>query len=170
MNYWLRVSVPAGQNSIVVNQSITTANFSTLWILAKGSSVYTSTCGNVKSTVTQSGTTGASGTFSINWTAAAAGNYYIVLKLDSRNIKGKAVPAPAIVHFDFGSTSASGSTVGIDMSPAAGLAALYPAPWQDANTGLMGMLNLELDRYAENPIDPGSLWYWRFDRWRSPFQ
>ena len=52
--YWVKITAPAGNNVVVVNQSITTGNFNTLFALASGSNVYNSSCTNVHGTFTQS--------------------------------------------------------------------------------------------------------------------
>ena len=52
--YWVKITAPAGNNTVVVNQSITTGNFNTLFAIASGSNVYNSSCKNVHGTFTQS--------------------------------------------------------------------------------------------------------------------
>src|SRR4029078_9195783 len=44
--YWVKVTAPAGNNTVVVNQSITTGNFNTLFAVQSGSTVYNSSCKN----------------------------------------------------------------------------------------------------------------------------
>jgi hypothetical protein len=115
-NYWVKVTAAAGSNTFVINNSITTGNFSTLFALTSGSAVYDSTCKSVKATFTQSGTTGTTGTITAKFTAASAGTYYIAVKISTSNIQAKAAPSPgSTVGYSYSTTGVAGSTAGLSL-------------------------------------------------------
>ena len=107
--YWVAVTVPAGNNTFTITETITTGNFNTLFVLG-GNNVYNSSCGNVARTVTQSG-----GTVTVRFTAPAAGTYFISLKFNANSVNNKPAPNPSTVHYQFMTTGVPDSTQGIDL-------------------------------------------------------
>jgi hypothetical protein len=111
--YWVSVTVPAGNNSFTITETITTGNFSTPFLLGGGSSVFNSSCGSVSETITQNTTTGA---VSVSFNAPVAGTYIISLKYNSKTIAGAPAPSPGTtVHYDFATTGVPSSTSGLDL-------------------------------------------------------
>ena len=107
--YWVAVTVPAGNNTFTVTETITTGNFNTLFAIG-GSNVYSSSCGSVHRTVTQSG-----GTVTVTLAAPAAGTYFIQLKFNANSVNNKPAPNPSSVHYQFMTTGVPDSTQGIDL-------------------------------------------------------
>ena len=114
--YWVKVTVPAGNNNFTITETITTGNFSTPFALANGgNNVFDFNCNGVSNTITQNATTG---TVTVSFNAPTAGTYIISLKYDSGSVKGAAAPSPGTtVHYDFNTTGVPGSTSGIDLVP-----------------------------------------------------
>src|SRR5262249_2002469 len=56
--YWLKVTVPAGNNSFSITQTITTSNFSGRLAMQSGSNVFDVSCNSQHPTITQNPTTG----------------------------------------------------------------------------------------------------------------
>ena len=111
--YWVKVTVPAGNNSVTITQTITTGNFTGLFNFASGSSVFTSNCNSLSDTITQNTTTGA---VTVQFNAPTAGTYILGIKYDSKSIVGLPAPGPATtVHYDFATTGVAGSTQGLDL-------------------------------------------------------
>src|SRR5437868_1664075 len=111
--YWVKVTVPAGNNSFTITQTITTANFTGLFNFTSGSSAYNPNCGNVSTTITQDPTTFA---VTVQFNAPTAGTYVIGVKYDSKSIVGLPAPSPGTtVHYDFATTGVPGSTSGLDL-------------------------------------------------------
>jgi len=111
--YWVSVTVPAGNNSVTITQTITTGNFTGTFNIASGSSVYTSNCNSLSETFTQNPTTGA---LTVQWNAPTAGTYIIGIKYDSKSIVGDPAPSPGTtVHYNFATTGVPGSTSGLDV-------------------------------------------------------
>lgn len=109
--YWVKVTAPAGNNTFVVNQSITTGNFNTLFAIASGSIVYNSSCTNVHGTFTQSSINNTTtGTVTVNFNAATAGTYYIAIKFSPSSVTGKTAPTPSTVGYTYSTTGVPGST------------------------------------------------------------
>ena len=113
--YWVKLTAAAGSNTFVVNQSITTANFSTLFAITSGSNVYNSSCTNVHGTFTQSSTTGTTGTVTVTFTASTAGTYYIAIKFSTSNVTGKTAPSPSTVGYTYSTTGVPGSTTNLNL-------------------------------------------------------
>jgi len=114
--YWVKVTAPAGNNTFVVNQSITTGNFSTLFGITSGSVVYNSSCTNVHGTFTQSSITNTtSGTVTVKFKASTAGTYYIAIKFTTTGVAGQTAPAPTTVHYNYSTTGVPGSTNGLNL-------------------------------------------------------
>jgi len=111
--YWTKVTVPAGNNSFTINETITTGNFSTPFLLGGGSNVFNSSCGSVSETITQNTGTGA---VSVSFNAPVAGTYIISLKYNSKSIAGATAPSPGTtVHYNFAISGDPGSTQGLDL-------------------------------------------------------
>jgi hypothetical protein len=111
--YWVKVTVPAGNNIVTITQTITTGNFTCLFAFANGSNVFDSNCNSVSETITQNTTTG---TVTVNFNAPTAGTYIIGIKYDSKSIAGCNAPGPATtVHYNFATTGVPGSTQGLDL-------------------------------------------------------
>ena len=108
--YWVRVTVPAGNNTFTITQTITTGNFATFFGLASGSNVFDSNCNSVGPTITQNGNT-----TTVQWNAAAAGTYFISIKYDPHSVVGQPAPSPTTVHYNLNTTGVPGSTSGIDL-------------------------------------------------------
>jgi hypothetical protein len=127
-SYWVKVTAPAGNNTFVINQTITTGNFNTLFSIASGSNVFGANCVNgLNPTFTQSSTNGTSGTVAVA-NAPSAGTYYIFIKLDSTIVKGKTGPTPTTVHYAFSTVGVPGSTSGLDLvKKPTGNAAISPS-------------------------------------------
>jgi len=112
--YWVAVTVPAaGNQSFTITQTITTGNFTGLFDLANGSSVFTSNCNTVHPNITQNTTTGA---VTAQFNAPTAGTYIIGIKYSANSVVGDPAPSPGTtVHYDFATTGVPGSTQGIDL-------------------------------------------------------
>ena len=102
ISYWVRVVAPAGNNSLTIDQSVTTGNFATLFALSGGSNVFRADCtAGLKAVITQSSVNASSGTISVTFTAPVAGTYYLGIKLSSSPFKGLAQPTPTTVSYRF---------------------------------------------------------------------
>jgi len=113
--YWVKVTAPAGNNMFVVNQSITTGNFNTLFAIASGSTVYNSSCTNVHATFTQSSINNTTGTVTVTFNAATAGTYYIAIKFSTTSVTGKTAPTPSTVGYTYSTTGVPGSTSSLNL-------------------------------------------------------
>jgi len=109
------VNAAAGSNTVVVSQTITTGNFSTLFGQGSGSAVDNPACAAVSGATFTAGS--GNGTFTVQWNAASAGTYYIGLRLGTSAVKNKTAPNPPTVHYAFSTNGVTGSTSGIDLSP-----------------------------------------------------
>jgi hypothetical protein len=111
--YWVSVTVPAGNNSFTITQTITTNNFTGLFDFASGSNVFNSNCNSVSETITQDTTTGA---VTVQFNAPTAGTYIIGIKYNTKSIAGDPAPGPGTtVHYDFATTGVPSSTSGLDL-------------------------------------------------------
>jgi hypothetical protein len=109
--YWVRVTVPAGSNTLTITQTITTGNFNTFLDLASGSSVFDSNCNSVGPTITQN-----ANTTTVQWNAPTAGTYFIGIKYNPHSVVGMPAPSPGTtVHYNFTTTGVPGSTSGLDL-------------------------------------------------------
>jgi hypothetical protein len=113
--YWVAVTGSAGSNTAVVSQSITTGNFSTLFGLASGSTVYDSSCAAVSGATFTAGSGNSS--LTAQWTGASAGTYYVALRLNTSTVKNLTPPSPPTVHYQYSTNNVAGSTSGIDLTP-----------------------------------------------------
>jgi hypothetical protein len=109
--YWVKVTVPAGNNTLTITQTITTGNFNTFFTVAAGSSVFNSNCNSVGSTITQNGNT-----TTVSFNASTAGTYFIGIKYDPHSVVGQPAPSPGTtVHYNYATTGVPGSTSGLDL-------------------------------------------------------
>jgi len=108
--YWVEVQATKGTNKFVINQSITTSNFKTLFVIAPGSNVFSASCTNAKGTFTQSSTNGTNGTVTVTFNAPTAGPFTISVKFDPQNADGQRAPNPSTIGYTFSTTGVSGST------------------------------------------------------------
>ena len=107
---------PAGDNSLTIDQSITTGNFATLFALSGGSNVFRADCtAGLKATITQSSVNASSGTISVAFTAPVAGTYYLGIKLSSSPLKGLAQPTPSTVSYRFSTQLVADTTRNLDL-------------------------------------------------------
>ena len=71
--YWVKVTAPAGNNTVRITQTITTGNFNTFFAgKGNGSSVFDSNCVSLQRAGSQSGNTAT-----VKFNAPAAGTYFI---------------------------------------------------------------------------------------------
>jgi hypothetical protein len=111
--YWVSVTVPAGNNSVTITETITSGNFTGLFNFTSGSSVFTSNCNSVADTITQNTTTGA---VTVAFNAPTAGTYIIGIKYDAKSIVGDPAPSPGTtVNYNFATTGVPGSTSELDL-------------------------------------------------------
>jgi len=113
--YWVKVTVPAGNNSFTITQTITTGNSTSVFFdVQSGSNVFDSSCTSQHPTITQNPTTGA---VTAQWNAPTAGTYFISIKYNASSIAGDPAPSPGTtVHYNFMTTGVPGSTSGIDLT------------------------------------------------------
>jgi hypothetical protein len=110
--YWVSVTVPGGNNSVTITQTIQPGNtFTCKFAVASGSNVFDSNCVSVPDTITQDPATGA---VTAQFTAPA-GTYIIGIKYDAKSIAGCTAPNPTTVHYDFTTTGLPGSTQTLDL-------------------------------------------------------
>ena len=111
--YYVKVTVPAGNNIVTVTQTITGVNTFTgkFDFKSSGSSVYNSACNGLSETFTQA----ANGTVTVTFNAPTAGTYVIGLKYESKSIVGDPAPNPTTVHYVFETTGVPGSAQGLDL-------------------------------------------------------
>ena len=112
--YWVRVTGAGGTNTFVVPQTITTGNFSILFGLGSGSTVYTSACGAV-SGATFTAASG-NGSFTVQWNGASAGTYYVGLRLSTSSVRNKTAPSPPTVGYQFSTNGVASSTSTINLT------------------------------------------------------
>jgi hypothetical protein len=111
--YWVKVTAPAGNNTFTITQTITTGNFSSLFDVASGSDVFSSSCNSVGPTITQNPTTKA---VTVAFNAPAAGTYFIGIKYSVNSVVGSPAPSPGTtVHYNLMTTGVPGSTSGLDL-------------------------------------------------------
>ena len=111
--YFVKVTVPAGNNTFTITQTVTTGNFTGFFNMASGSNVFNSSCNSLSETFAQDPATGA---ITVNFNAPTAGAYIISIKYDSKSIVGDPAPSPGTtVHYDFATMGVPGSTSGLDL-------------------------------------------------------
>jgi hypothetical protein len=111
----VKVTAAAGSNTFMVNQSITTGNFSTLFALAPGSSVFNSSCADVSATFKQTSINAMSNKVTVKFNASSAGTYYIAIKLSTSSVNGKPAPTPSTVGDNFKTSGVAGSSANLKM-------------------------------------------------------
>ena len=111
----MKVTAPAGNNTFVVNQSITTGNFNTLFAIQSGSNVYNSSCTNAHGNFTQSTINNTTGTVTVTFNAPIAGVYFIGIKFQTSSVDGKTAPTPTTVGYGYSTTGVSGSAQGLNL-------------------------------------------------------
>ena len=113
--YWVRIdNAPAGGNSAVILQAITTANFSTKFGLASGTSVYTSSCASV-SGVTATASSG-NDSFTVQWNAASAGTYFVALWVSTSSVRNSPTPSSPTVGYQFTTNNVPGSASTVNLT------------------------------------------------------
>jgi len=113
----VKVTAASGSNTFVINQSITTGNFGSLFSLASGSSVYSSSCSKVQGgTFAQRSTTGTSGTVTVTFTAPSAVTYIIAIKFNAQSVDGQAAPSPSTVGYSFSTSGYAGSMQSLSLA------------------------------------------------------
>jgi len=111
--YWVKVTAAKGNNTVVINQSITTGNFKTLFSIASGSITFNSSCTNVKGTFSQSPSTNTTrSAVTATFTAPSAGTYVISVKFNAQSVDGKTAPNPSTVGYSFTASGAAGDVAG----------------------------------------------------------
>jgi hypothetical protein len=111
--YWVAVTVPAGNNSFTITETITTGNFNRLFDIASQNNVFDSNCTSQHPNITQNPTTG---NVTAQWNAPTAGVYIISIKYSANSVVGSPAPSPGTtVHYDFTTTGVPGSTQGLDL-------------------------------------------------------
>ena len=113
--YWVKVTVPAGNNTFTITQTITTGNFNTFFAMANGgSNVFDSNCNSLGPTITQNGNT-----TTVTFTAPTAGTYFISVKYAANSVVGSLAPSPGspgtTVHYNYTTSGVLGSTSGLDL-------------------------------------------------------
>jgi hypothetical protein len=110
--YWVKVSVPAGAQSVEVDQAITSHNFTQKLTLAKGGKVYTPACGKVTAPTF---TAGPDGSVTVGFNVAGAGTYIVEVLFKSSAANGQAAPTPTTVNYSFSTAGVSASTSSFDL-------------------------------------------------------
>src|SRR5207248_1950441 len=88
--YWVMVTVPAGNNTFDITQTITTGNFNTFFAgNGNGSNVFDANCVSLQRTIRQSGDT-----VTVRFNAPAAGTYYIAINFTAQSLIGEPAPSP----------------------------------------------------------------------------
>ena len=111
--YWVTVTVSgAGAQTFTITQSINPTFDSHYFMPAAGSFAYDGSCNKLTTIVTQSGNT-----TTVNFTAAAAGTYFIGIKYSTRSIDGAAVTGQPTFTYTFTTTGVAGSDSSIALAP-----------------------------------------------------
>jgi hypothetical protein len=110
--YWVKVTVPAGDNTLRINQRITTGNFNTFFAgTGNGSGVFDSNCVSLDRAGMQSGDTTM-----VRFNAPAEGTYFIAINFHSQSLIGQPAPSPeTTVHYDFRTIGVPDATSGLDL-------------------------------------------------------
>ena len=112
LEYWVKVTAPAGARHLQIDQAITSGNFTRKLDLGAGSIVYNAACAKVKgATVTQ----GANGSVSVDFNASSAGTYFVSVRYLVSSANGETAPTPSTVHYDFSTAGVAGSTSGFEL-------------------------------------------------------
>jgi hypothetical protein len=110
--YWVAVTAPAGDNTLRINQRITTGNFNTFFAaIGNGSNVFDSNCVSVQRSGSQSGDTAT-----VRFNAPVEGTYYIAIDFAAWSLLGQPAPSPeTTVHYDFRTIGVPDATSGLDL-------------------------------------------------------
>jgi hypothetical protein len=109
--YWMKVTAPAGNNTLRITQTITTGNFNTFFAaIGHGSNVFDSNCVSLERSGSQIGNT-----VQVKFNAPAAGTYFIAIAFNAQSLVGQPAPGPTTVHYDFTTTGVPDSTSGLDL-------------------------------------------------------
>ena len=112
LEYWVKVTAPAGAKHLQVDQAITSGNFTRKLDLGAGSIVYNAACAKVRgATVAQ----GANGSVSVDFNASSAGTYFVSVRYLVSSANGETAPTPSTVHYDFSTAGVAGSTSGFEL-------------------------------------------------------
>ena len=88
--YWVKVTAPAGNNTLRITQAITTGNFNTFFAgKGNGSNVFDSNCVTCERAGSQSGNT-----VTVRFNAPAAGTYFIAINFSAQSLLGQPAPSP----------------------------------------------------------------------------
>ncbi len=109
--YWVKVTVPAGPQTVEVNQAITSGNFTQKLTLANGGKVYSAACGKVKQPTFASG---PDGSVTVGFNATAAGRYWVAVRYHANAVNGQSTPAPTTIHYLFSTAGVSSSSATLD--------------------------------------------------------
>ena len=109
----MKVTLLAGAQSIVIDQTILSGGFSTFFALSSGfQPVFTTNCAaQPGATISQS-----NGDVTVTWNAGADGTFYISVKYDTTSLVGATKPTSPPVQYQFQTTGVSGSTEGLKLS------------------------------------------------------
>ena len=116
--YWVKVNAAAGNNTFVINQTITSGNFMTLFTNdVSGSNVYDTNCKSQSPTITQTAANNTNhNTLTVRFVAPTAGTYYIVLAFQTTNVQGSAAPSPSTVTYQYSTVGVPGSTSNLSLT------------------------------------------------------
>ena len=111
--YWVKVTAGAGSKSIVIDQSISSGNFSRPIGIASGQQVFSAGCTAVQgATISQT-----NGDVTVTWPAGTGGVFYIGVKYSGGSLVNAPRPSPGTnVDFQFQTTGVLGSTEGLRLS------------------------------------------------------
>jgi hypothetical protein len=110
----VKVTVLAGTQSIVIDQTILSGGFSTFFALSSGfQPVFTTNCAELGATISQS-----NGAVTVTWSAGTGGTFYISVKYDTTSLVGANKPTGqnTYVDFQFQTNGVPGSTEGLRLS------------------------------------------------------
>jgi hypothetical protein len=109
----VKVTVLAGTQSIVIDQTILSGGFSTFFALSSGfQPVFTTNCAELGATISQS-----NGAVTVTWSAGTGGTFYISVKYDTTSLVGATKPSPGTnVTYTFQTAGVPGSTEGLTLS------------------------------------------------------
>ena len=109
--YWVKVTAPAGNNTVRITQTITTGNFNTFFAgIGNGSNVFDSNCVSLQRSGSQIGDT-----VQVRFNAPSAGTCFIGINFVAQSLLGQPAPSPTTVHHDFTTTGVPDSTSGLDL-------------------------------------------------------
>jgi hypothetical protein len=109
--YWVKVTVPAGPQTVEVDQAITSGNFTQKLTLANGGKVYTAACGKVKQPTFASG---ADGSVTVGFDATAARSYWVAVRYHANAVNGQSTPSPTTIHYLFSTAGVPSSSATLD--------------------------------------------------------